>query len=408
MNLTPPIPVAAATPRQLTTRASLWLLASIMVAFLAASSAPSPLYAIYKQAWGFSALTLTVVFAVYAFALMSALLVFGALSDFVGRRPVILLALGLEAGAVLLFLYADSVSALFCARALQGLATGLITSALSAALIDIDRVHGALVNSVAPMIGMGIGALGTSLLVQFAPAPTHLVFALLLGVFIVQAVGVWLVPETVVPRPGAWRSLVPRIAIPRQARATLWPILPVNTAQWALGGFSLSLGPSLARIVTGNQSPVIGGLAIAALVVTAAIAIGIVRTHPPHAVLVKGTVVLAAGMLLTLAAIARASAPAYFIGTAIMGAGFGAGFNGSLRSLVGLAAPEQRGDLMAGFFALSYLAFSVPAILAGLAAGHFGLHATALGFLTAILVLALIALASLRTGVRSGNRPFLN
>jgi hypothetical protein len=372
------------------------LLASILVAFLAASSAPSPLYAIYKQAWGFSAFTLTLVFSAYAFVLMGALLVFGGLSDFRGRRSVILAALVLEVGALLLFLVADSVAALVAARALQGLATGLVTSALSAALIDIDHVHGALVNSVAPMIGMGVGALGTGFLVQFAPAPKQLVFELLLGVFVLQALAIWFLPETVQPRTGAWRSLWPRIAIPHQAHATLWQVLPANTAQWALGGFSLSLGPSLARIVTGSQAPLTGGAAIATLVFASAAAILVVRTHPPRAVLAGATAVLAAGMAVTLAAIALYSAPAYFIGTAIMGAGFGAGFNGSLRSLVGLAPPEQRGDLMAGFFAFSYLAFSVPAILAGLAVGWFGLHATALGFLAGIMVLALLALAGMR------------
>lgn len=76
-----------------------------------------------------------------------------------------------------------------------------------------------------------------------------------------------------------------------------------------------------------------------------------------------------------------------------MGAGFGAGFNGSLRSLVGLALPEERGELMSGFFSFSYFALSLPAILAGLAAGYFGLYATALGFLAGILLLVLVALA---------------
>lgn len=378
--------------RQLSKRTSLWLLASIMVAFLAASSAPSPLYALYRQAWGFSALTLTVVFAIYAFALLGTLLVCGALSDFRGRREVILVALVLEVGAILLFLNAGSVAALMGARALQGVATALITSALSAALIDIDQAHGALVNSVAPMFGMGIGALGTSILVQYAPAPTRLVFELLLLVFVLQAAATWFLPETVVRRPGAWRSLRPSIAIPRQARATLWQVLPVNTALWALGGFALSLGPSLARIVTGSQAPLMGGIAIATLVFTSAATILVVRTHPPRAVLLGGTIALVVGVAITLAAIAWNIAPAYFLGTAIMGAGFGAGFNGSLRSLVGLARSEERGDLMAGFFALSYLAFSVPAILAGLAVGAFGLHATALGYLAALLALALAAL----------------
>lgn len=395
----------AAAPRQLSTRASLGLLASILVAFLAASSAPSPLYALYKQAWGFSALTLTLVFAAYAFALMGSLLVCGALSDFCGRRPILLAALALETGAILLFLNAHSVASLFAARALQGFATGLVTSALSAALIDIDQAHGALVNSVAPMIGMGIGALGTSVLVQFAPAPTQLVFAVLLGVFAVQAAGTWFLPETAARRPGALQSLWPRIAIPVQARAMLWQILPVNTAQWALGGFSLSLGPSLARIVVHSQAPLVGGAAIATLVFTSAVAILIVRTRPPRVALMVGTVVLAAGMVLTLGGIAYYWAPAYFVGTAIMGAGFGAGFNGSLRSLVGLARPEQRGDLMAGFFAFSYLAFSIPAILAGLAVGYVGLHATALGFLAAITLLALAALALMISQTDSSETP---
>jgi len=392
MKTIPPV-AAAPAARRLTAGTSLWLLASILVTFLAASSAPSPLYALYRQAWGFSALTLTLVFSVYAFALLGALLVCGALSDYRGRRDVILLALGLEIGALILFLNADSVGTLMGARALQGFATGLVTSALSAALIDIDQSRGALVNSVAPMVGMGIGALGTSFLVQFAPTPTQLVFELLLLVLTVQAAATWFLPETVVRRPGAWRSLAPSITIPHQARAMLWQVLPVNTAQWALGGFSLSLGPSLARVVTGNDSALMGGAVIAALVLTSAAAILVVRTHPPRAVLVKGTAVLAVGMAVTLAGIAWHAAPAYFIGTAIMGAGFGAGFNGSLRSLVGLARPEQRGGLMAGFFSLSYLAFAIPAIAAGLAVGHFGLYATALGFLAGLTALVLVALA---------------
>lgn len=391
MSSLPPAGLAADASR-LRPRAALWLLASIMVAFLAASSAPSPLYALYREAWGFSALTLTVVFASYAFALLAALLVFGTLSDFRGRREVVLVALGLEMLSVWLFWRADSVSALLAARALQGLATGVATSVLSAALIDIDRGHGALVNSVAPMVGMAAGALGTSVLVQFAPAPTRLVFELLLAVFLLQGVLALRLPETVARRPGAWQSLRPRIAIPAQARDTLMSVLPVNTAQWALGGFYLSLGPSLARVVTGNSWPVVGGAAIAALVLSSAVAIGLVRSHPPRATLIGGTMVLLAGLLLTLWGIAGLSTWAFFAGTVVAGAGFGAGFNGSLRSLVSLASPEERGGLMSGFFVLSYLAFSLPAIAAGFAVGRFGLQSAALGFGTALVVLALAAL----------------
>lgn len=390
-------PTTTATPSSAATRrlppaTALWLLASIMVGFLAASSAPSPLYAVYREAWGFSALMLTLVFGCYAFALLASLLVLGTLSDYRGRREVVVLALVLEIASTFLFLYAGSVAWLFAARLLQGLATGIATSVLSAALIDLDRERGALVNTVAPMVGMALGALGTSMLVQFAPAPTTLVFELLLVLFALQTVAAFFLPETVLRRPGAWRSLRPSIAIPAQARQTLWQLLPMNTALWALGGFYLSLGPTLARIVTGNNAPVVGGAIIASLVLPAAIAILFVRTRAPRPTVVGSTAALIVGLSVTLAGVALHSSAVFFVGTMVAGVGFGAGFNGALRSLVSLATAAERGGLMAGFFALSYLAFSLPAIAAGLAVGHFGLHASALGFGLSLITLALIAL----------------
>lgn len=371
---------------------ALWLLASVLVGFLAASSAPSPLYALYRDSWGFSALTLTLVFASYAFALLGAALVFGTFSDHRGRREVVLLALVLEIASTVLFWQADSVAWLFAARIVQGLATGIATSVLSAALIDLHTERGALVNSVAPMLGMAVGALGTSALVQFSPTHTALVFELLLTLFVLQALAAIFLPETVVRRPGAWRSLRPRIAIPASSRSTLVRILPLNTALWALGGFYLSLGPTLARVITGSNAPVAGGALICALVLTSAIAILFVRTRPPREVLLLGTVALVLGLVVTLAGVALHSTAAFFAGTVVAGVGFGSGFNGSLRSLVVTASPAQRGGLMSGFFVLSYLAFSVPAIVAGLSAGYFGLHATALGFGLAVLTLGLVAM----------------
>lgn len=387
-----PSNLAHAPTRRLSHSMALWLLASVLVGFLAASSAPSPLYALYREQWGFSALTLTLVFSSYAFALLATALVFGTFSDHRGRREVVLLALVLEIVSTALFWQADSVGWLFAARIVQGLATGIATSVLSAALIDLHTEHGALISSVAPMLGMAIGALGTSALVQFAPAPTALVFELLLGIFVLQTVAAIFLPETVVPRPGAWRSLRPRIAIPATARSTMLQILPVNTALWALGGFYLSLGPTLARVVTGNNSPMVGGAIIFALVLTSALAIMVVRTWHPRRATLAGTVALVLGLVITLAGIALSSSLGLFAGTVVAGTGFGAGFNGSLRSLVVKATAAERGGLMSGFFVLSYLAFSVPAIIAGLAVGTFGLPATALGFGLALLMLGITAL----------------
>jgi predicted MFS family arabinose efflux permease len=384
----------ASRPR-LGASASLGLTVSIVVSFLAASSAPSPLYALYREAWGFSALALTVIFSSYAFALLGALLVFGALSDHLGRRRVIVASLLVELVSIALFWGAESAGWLLAARVVQGLATGMATSALSAMLLDLSPARGALFNSVAPMIGMAVGALGTSALVQFAPAPTRLVFDLLLLLLGGQLVAALFLPDTVKPRPGVWASLKPQVNIPPQARATLWRILPLNTAGWALGGFYLSLGPTLAKLVTGTATPLAGGALIATLVLAGAGAILVVRLHPPRAVLAGSALALAGGLALTLLGVHAASAALFFGGTLVAGLGFGAGFNGAVRSLVPLAAPHERAGLMSGFFVLSYLAFSVPAIAAGLFTGWFGLHATTLGYGSLLVAMAVTAYAAM-------------
>jgi Major Facilitator Superfamily len=389
----PPLGATAPTPGRLARPAALWLQASILVTYLAASTAPSPLYALYREAWGFSALTLTLVFSTYAFTLLAALLVFGALSDFRGRREVIIVSLGLEFASLLVFRHADSVGWLIAARALQGVATGIATSALSAGMQDLHRERGALLNSIAPLLGMGAGALGAGALAQFAPAPTRLVYDVLLAVLAVQTLTAFWLPETVTKRAGALAAMRPQLAVPKRARSTLWQVLPVNTAQWALGGFYASLAPSLARIVTGLHSPLLGGAVVAALVLSGAIAVLLVRTRPARVALAGGTVALVLGLGVTLAGVQWHSTAAFFAGSLIAGLGFGSAFNGTLRSLVPLAEPHERAGLMSTFFVLSYLAFSVPAIAAGLMAGRVGLQAASLGYGLLLVALAGVALA---------------
>jgi MFS family permease len=316
----------------------------------------------------------------------------GALSDHRGRREVVLVGLVLEFASLLVFRHADSVEWLFAARIVQGVATGIATSALSAGLLDIDRERGSLLNSVAPLFGMALGALGAGALAEFAPAPTRLVFDVLLALLAVQALAAFWLPETVSRRPGALASMRPQLAVPPRAWPTLWQVLPVNTAQWALGGFYASLGPSLARIVTGLHSPTLGGAVVASLVLSGAIAVLFVRTRPARAALAGGTAALVIGVSVTLAGVQLHSTAAFFIGSVIAGLGFGSAFNGTMRSLVPLAEAHERAGLMSTFFVLSYLAFAVPAIAAGLLAGHVGLQDASVSYGLLLVALGCAAL----------------
>ena len=378
--------------------AGFWLVAAVFVLLLYASAAPSPLYGVYQAQWRFSATTLTAVFGVYALALLAALLVFGAVSDYLGRRRVIAVALAASAGACGLFLTAHGVGLLFAARALQGAAVGTATSAGGAALIDLEPAgsgRGPVATSAASLLGLAAGALGTSALVQYAPAPTRLVWWLLLGASAVAAVAVLAIPETAAGRPGVLVSLRPRVAVPRPARRTFAVALPCMVAAPALNGFYLSLGPALAAQVLGSPNLLWGGLVIFLVTGAGAAAAVAFRAFSPPATMLAGCLALLAGALMTLAAIETASAAAFLAGTAVAGAGLGAGFFlGAYRILTPLAGTGQRARLIAAIYIVFYLAFSVPVVVAGAAVTHVGLHRTAVVYSSALAVLAAAATGS--------------
>jgi Major Facilitator Superfamily len=387
--------------------AGFWLVAVALFLMLFASAAASPLYGVYQAQWRFSATTLTAVFAVYVLALLLTLLVFGSLSDYLGRRRVIAVALAAGAGACGLFLAAHGVGLLFAARALQGVAAGIVTSAAGAALIDLqpDRSgRGPVVTSAAVLLGLGVGGLGTSALVQYAPAPTHLVWWLLLGASVVGAVAVLAIPETAAGRRGVASSLRPRVAVPRQARGALAVALPCMIAAPAVNGLYLSLGPSLAAQVLHSPDLVWGGLAIFLVAGTGAAASVAFRAVSGPAALLAGCLVLLAGAVMTLGAIETASGAAFLAGTAVAGAGVGTGFfAGAYRVLAALAGPGQRAGLVAAIWVVFYLAFSVPVVAAGVATTHFGLHQTAVVYSSSLAVLAAAAAGSLL--IRRRSRP---
>jgi len=376
-------------------RSSLVFLAITLLTFLAASSAPTPLYHLYQEGLHFSAGMLTLIFGVYALSLLAALLTVGSLSDHLGRKPVIFAALLLNMLAMLLFINEGSVTWLIAARTLQGFATGMATAVLGAALLDTDRQQGPLVNSVAPLLGMACGAMGSSLLVEYAPLPTQLIYWALLALMLLQALYVWRLPETVSRIPGALASLRPTLHVPPQARRALWLSLPVDIAVWAMGGFYLSLAPSLVRAATGSTSNLIGGGLVAVLTLSGALMIFTLRNRAADKVLRLGAGLLAIGVTLILTAVHSASLPLFFIATLIAGSGFGAGFLGALRSVVPLALPHERAGLMSAFYVLSYLAFCLPSLLAGNLIRSVGLIATTDGYGAVLILLALGALVAL-------------
>lgn len=388
-------PLSANASRALNRMTIFSFLSAVMIS--ACSSAPTPLYHLYQETLHLTPGMITLVFGSYAFALLAALLTVGGLSDFLGRRPLILLALVLNATALAIFLVAQSGPVLLVARIVQGLATGVAFPTFGATILDTNRAKAPLLNGITAFLGLTIGSLLGGLLVDYAPYPTLLIYIVLLGLTGLAIVGLAFMPETISRRPGALASLRPHVSVPRRARSTLLRVTPVNVAGWSLGGFYLSLMPTLVTVATGIVSPFVGASIVATLMLSGTASVLIFRKLPAHLVIVAGTMALIAGVLITLSGVHLQAVALLFAGTAIAGLGFGSIFSNILRILLPLAETHERAELFAAFLIESYLAFALPAILAGFAAPVIGLQTTVYVYGAAVVLLSVISLTVTRT-----------
>ena len=375
-------PARPAVPR----RAAFWLVALILGITMLGTTLPTPLYDIYQGQWHFSAVIVTVTFAVYAAAVLVTLLLAGRSSDQAGRKPVLAAALGASALSTIVFIVAPDVGALIAARILSGLSAGLMTGTATAALTELIPAsasrRASLVATAANMGGLGLGPLIAGLFAQYAPQPTVLVFEVYLGVLAAAGLCLLLVPETVSPR----RRPVLRFAglgIPEQGRSEFIAAGAGGFSAFALLGLFTALVPTFLGDVLHQNSHAVQGAVVFLL-----LAVGTV-TQLLLAPFSSRRVVLA-GLGLFLA------------GTVVAGVAVGAVFLGSLATANRLAPPGQRGQVISTYFVLCYCGLIIPVIGVGVTAQFTGDFTAVLALSILLAVLCVFALASIaRTRVRT-------
>jgi MFS family permease len=366
--------------------------AVIAVAFYA-SATPSPLYGVYQAQWHFSTPVLSLVYATYAIGVLVSLLLVGSLSDQTGRRPVLAWSLaGLLVSAVV-FTAASSVAWLFAARALQGLATGAALGAAGAALIDLHPTANtrtaALVNGVVALGGLGIGALFSSALVEYLPAPRVVPFVVVATMIVLLLALVGAMPE---PISQKGRAVIrpQRPGIPPETRGPFALAALGVIGSWSIAGVYLALGPALAGHLLHTHNELAGGAAAAALMGAGALAQITGRNLPNRTLTVAGSVLVALGMALTATAVAAGSAPFFLAASALGGVGFGLAFMGALRHLSAAIPADRRAEVMSAFYVVGYLSLALPAVAAGIVAGAVGLSETFELFSAGVVVIALV------------------
>jgi MFS family permease len=391
--------VTKTKPSPARNRVALTLVANALGVMFVGAVLPTPLYPLYQQAFGFSGVTLTLIYAVYVLGNLIALLFFGRLSDQIGRRIVILPAIGFGIASALAFAFAAGTPWLFAARALSGFSTGLASGTATAWIAELydDRGTASRIAAGANFFGCSAGPLLGGLLAQFAFWPLRLPFIVYLSLLCATAGAILFAPETLAePKPLREASLKPRFGVPQQ----IWLrfIAPAATAfaTFALIAFYSALIPSLLADRLHQPAPLVAGLVVCELFGIAAITILSTGKLESRATMFSALALLLPSVWILVGAELARSLPLLIFAAALGGITGGLGYRGSLEVVNRIAPADRRSETVSSYLIACFAGNSVPVI-------GIGLLSARLGSLTAHIIFAAVitALAGLAfwTGV---------
>lgn len=366
---------------------------------------PSPLYPLYSAAFGFGGVTLTLIYASYVLGNLAALVLGGRLSDQLGRRRVMLPALGLAIASAIVFLFAQGTAWLFSARVLSGLATGLGSGAATAWLAELqprsDKATGSLLAAAANMLGTAMGPLLAGLLAAFAPSPLSLPYAAYLVLLAAAGPTLFTVPETVAQQAAGFARLQlrPRFGVPRQIRFEFVPPAVTAFVTFALIGFYAALVPGLLRASLRLSSPAVSGAVICGLFVVATMVAVASRGLPARRAMIWGLGLLLPSVVLLIAAEVGKSMTLLIAATVFAGITGALGYRGSLQVVNDIAPAKQHGEVVSSYLIAVYLGNSVPIIGVGLLSARTSPLMAHVVFGVVIAVLAVAALLAERSGL---------
>lgn len=386
-------------------RIAFWLLAFVFAATMLGPTLPSPLYVIYQAQWHFAAVTVTVIFAAYAAAVLAALLLAGRSSDQAGRTPVLAVALGMSALSTVAFILAPNVGVLLAGRILSGLSAGLMTGTATAALTELVPAsasrRASLVATAVNMGGLGLGPLIAGLFAQYAPRPTVRVFEAYLAVLAAAGLCLLFVPETVSQR----RRPILRLAglgLPEQGRGEFIAAAVAGFSAFSLLGLFSALAPSFLGSILHERSHAVQGGVVFLLYGVGTLTQLLLSRLPSRRVTLAGLGLLLPALALIVAALAQAAMALFLAGTVVAGVAVGAVFLGSLATANRLAPPARRGQAISTYFVASFCGLIIPVIGVGVASGFIGYFAAVLALSILLAVLCVAALAGIASALGPG------
>jgi MFS family permease len=390
-----------AVPREI----AFWLAAYVFATVILGTAVPAPLYAIYQRQWHFSSAVLTLIFAVYAAAVLATLLLAGQSSDQTGRKPVMAAALGFSAASTVVFILASSPGWLYPARILSGVSAGLMTGAATAALTEMIRESDARRASLAAAgVNTGAAALGplmAGLFAQYLPRATVTVFEVYLVFLAAAALTLALIPETVTRRERL-RLRFTGLAIPADGRREFIAAGVAVFAAFAVNGLFASLAPGFTTAMLHHPNYAVAGAVTCLFFAAAAVAVVSLARLDSRPVLLAGLGLSLPGLALIVAGISASSLALFLIAAAVTGIAYGALAIGSLSTANRLAPPETRAQVISTYFLFAYTGLAIPVIGVGVAADYVGNFRAVLGCSIVLALLCALTAVAISGGDRAG------
>jgi hypothetical protein len=386
-------------------RTGYWVVAFAFLMNMAMSAIPTPLYGLYQQRDGLSSFMITVIFAVYAVGVIASLFLAGHVSDWIGRRRVLVTGLYVNVVSAAVFIFAPSLTGLIVARIISGISVGLATATATAYLADLhfqaypqaNRRRAQLMAIFVNLGGIGLGPLISGLMAQNAPAPMVLPYVVTGLVLVGLATFVLATPETV-PAPQVrtrWRPQ--HIAVPAGARGQFFAGAVAGLTAFAVYGVFSSLVPRFLADTLGSNSRSLAGAVAFSAFISGAIAQIALSRMKPVAMLRVSVPILLVGLTLLVVGMWFAVLTVFVVGGIVTGAGAGLVFRGAMVRAGEAAPAESRAEVMAGFFLASYLGLSLPVIGLGVALSFAAAREVMLAF---VIVVALAIVLSVRSATR--------
>jgi MFS family permease len=373
------------------------LVAYAFLVTMIGTTLPTPLYPLFEQRYSFGELMVTVIFAVYAFGVIAGLLLFGNLSDEIGRKPVLLVGLAFSAISAFLFVLAGSLAPIFAGRVVSGFSAGVFTGTATAMLVDLApggrRRMASLVAVVVTFGGLGLGTLLSGLLADYARSPLRLPFIVDLVLLVPAVLGLLVTPETV--QRQALRLRLQRLSVPPEVRGVFIRGATAGFGAFAVAGVFSSVAPAFLGAILGRTSHALAGAIVFILFSASTVGQLLVSRLSDRRALILGCALLAGGVGLLALALWIESLAALIASASVVGLGQGFVTGAGLAAINQRAPIERRGETASSFFVVMYVGLSLPVIGVGVAANAWSLRGAGIAFSAAVAALVLTVLASL-------------